>query len=93
LFSQGISEYLKGNWFEAERHFREILKHDRQDAEAHLMLATLFRHTGRPAEARQKLSELKRLPGGPKWELEIQREWEASSAPARAAGQGVPRAA
>ena len=76
LYPRAINEYLGGNWFEAEALCVRILQLDAGDVDARLMQATVYRHTGRHEEARQKLSELTRLEGVAKWELEIQRELE-----------------
>lgn len=71
LFPSALNEYLQGNWFAAERLCLEILhRHDR-DADALLLLSTLYRHTGKDGLARQRLDELSRLDGAAKWRDEI----------------------
>ena len=52
----------------------QLVKADARDIEARLLLATLFRRTGRLEEARAALDKLSRSQGAEKWELEIQRE-------------------
>jgi hypothetical protein len=74
--SEAIGPYLKGDWFEAERVLNRLLRRNRRDLEARLMLATLLRHTRRFDEATRQLNVLARLEGAAKWELEIRREGE-----------------
>jgi hypothetical protein len=74
LFRRGLGEYLKGAWFEAESLFTQLVDGDPRDVEARLMLATLLRHTSRPAEAQRQLDELDRLERAQKWRAEIEHE-------------------
>ncbi len=74
LFLQAQAEYLRGHWFEAEARLRQLLLGDPRDADAHLMLATLFRHTRRYEQAERQLLLLERLDGAEKWSLEIDQE-------------------
>jgi uncharacterized protein HemY len=74
LFRRGLGEYLKGAWFEAESLFGQLLAQDPRDVDTRLTLATLLRHTGRPAEAERQLAELDRLEKAEKWREEIERE-------------------
>ena len=76
IFSEATEQYLKGNWYQAERLLGRLLGESPRDLEARLMLATLLRHTKRPDEAAEQLDLLTRLEGAQKWELEIQRERE-----------------
>jgi hypothetical protein len=71
-----LDYYLKGNWFQAERLLRERLEQEPRDLEARLTLATLLRHTRRPADARAELERLERFEGARRWVWEIQRERE-----------------
>ncbi len=86
LFAEALEEYLRANWFEAERLLRRLLAVNARDCDARLMLATLLRHTRRFDEAREALGCLSRYDGAGKWELEITRELElldeARAAPA-----------
>ena len=75
-FDETRRHYLKGNWFQAERALKGMLRTDARDLDARLMLATLFRHTGRLEEAARQLNLLVRLEGAQKWEMEIRRERE-----------------
>jgi hypothetical protein len=76
LFCTALDDYLKGNWFESERTLGRVLRRDNHDVEAHLMLATLLRHTRRFDEATRRLNLLVRLDGAHHWSLEIKREGE-----------------
>jgi len=76
LFPRALGEYLKGNWYEAESCCRQLLRDKARDVEAQLMLATILRHTGRSAEARERLDDLKRLDDAAQWEWEITNELE-----------------
>ena len=53
---------------------RGLLAENPRDLEAGLLLATLFRRTGRPREAETELNRLERYQGSEKWALEIGRE-------------------
>ncbi len=74
LFNQARSEYLQGNWYEAETALKELLERNILDAEARLMLAALLRRSGRLAEAAEQLDRLKRMDGAERWQLEIHRQ-------------------
>lgn len=74
LYPEAVHEYLQGNWFVAETKCRELIKADRDDAEARLLLATLLRHVDRLVEARKELDVLARMDAGAKWRLEIAQE-------------------
>jgi len=74
LFIRAQTEYLNRHWLEAEELLLKLLACRERDAEAHLMLATLYRHTGRVAESGECLTRLERLDGGDRWAVEIARE-------------------
>ena len=74
FFSDAITQYLQGNWYDAERYLNEILQRNPRDPEALLMLATLFRHTGRTEESRQTLHNLQKFEEARKWFVEIETE-------------------
>jgi hypothetical protein len=82
LFRRGLGEYLKGAWFEAESLFNQLITIDPRDVDARLMLATLLRHAGRPADAQRRLDELARLEKAEKWRQETERERELLKASA-----------
>jgi hypothetical protein len=75
-FEEALAEYLKGNWFEAERNLNFLLGRDEHDIEARLLMATLLRHTKRFDEATRQLNILAGLDGAHRWALEIGREGE-----------------
>jgi hypothetical protein len=76
VFEDALAEYLKGNWFEAERKLNILLRRDERDLEARLLLATLLRHTKRFDDATHQINLLVRIDGAHRWALEIHREGE-----------------
>ncbi len=76
VFEEAQEDYLKGNWFEAERKLNLLMRRDAHDLEARLLLATLLRHTKRFDDATHQLNLLVRLDGAHRWALEIHREGE-----------------
>jgi tetratricopeptide (TPR) repeat protein len=91
LFLRAQTEYLKGNWYDAERLLEQLLGESPRDADAHLLLAGLYRHTRRYDEARQRLDSLERLDGGAKWLFEIDEERRRlASLPERALAEREP---
>lgn len=76
LFIKAQDEYLKGDWYGAERILRKLLRWQPQDAEARLMLATLLRHTMRLEEARLELRRLQKVAHAAYWHPELVREWQ-----------------
>ena len=66
-----LNAYLAGRWPEAEKVARAILKRNKRDPEVLLLLATLYRHQGRPEEAAEILDRLDRLETAEKWSYEI----------------------
>lgn len=75
LFIRAQTEYLRGNWFEAESLFQHLVDAG-DDVEASLMLATLYRRTGKLDEARRALRLLAQSPKASAWRFEIQQELE-----------------
>jgi predicted Zn-dependent protease len=75
-FEGALEDYLKGNWFEAERKLNVLIRRDEHDLEARLLMATLLRHTKRFDEATHQLNLPVRLDGAHRWALEIHREGE-----------------
>lgn len=73
-FGEAQSHYLRGDWYRAERLLVALLQRDVRDVDARMMLASVYRHTGRHAESRHQLDQLDRYEGSRKWELEIARE-------------------
>jgi hypothetical protein len=87
LFPEALDFYLKGNWFEAQRALGRLIRRDRGDADARLMLAALLRHTRQFDEATRQLNVLARLEGADRWALEIRREGELLTAARKTATQ------
>lgn len=77
MFRTALSEYLKGNWFEAERTLGRLLELRPRDVEARLLLATLLRHNVRLNEALEQLTRLELLEDARRWAREIEVEREA----------------
>jgi hypothetical protein len=71
LFREALSEYLQGNWFEAERALASLMRLSPRDIEGRLLLATLLRRTLRLPEASEQLARLELLRDAHKWSLEI----------------------
>ena len=71
LFIQAQTEYLKGNWEEAEWLLRQRLATSHRDIEARLMLATLYRHQGHRQLAQEQLQILNRFDQATDWIAEI----------------------
>ncbi len=78
LFPAALSEYLQGNWVETERQLEKMLAAQPNDLEARLLLATVWRRTGRRDEARKGLAALCHLDGAVKWSREIREELRLS---------------
>jgi tetratricopeptide (TPR) repeat protein len=76
LFLSARGEYLKRNWPSAEQMLDRLLRQTPEDVEARLMLATLLRHRGQLAEAKEQLRRLQRWSRAAAWNLEIRHEWE-----------------
>jgi len=76
VFEEALEDYLKGNWFEAERKLNLLLRRDERDLEARLLMATLLRHAKRFDDATHQLNLLVRLDGAHRWASEIHREGE-----------------
>jgi hypothetical protein len=75
LFREAQSQYLQGNWLQAEVLLCHLIRGNSRDVEARLMLATLYRHTGRPGEAAGQLQPLEVMEDARKWREEIKGEW------------------
>jgi cytochrome c-type biogenesis protein CcmH/NrfG len=81
---------LRGNWFETECVLAGLLRRDLRDVDARMMLATLYRHTGRIDEAVEELDRLERIDEAAKWALEIARERRWLADGRQAASQQPP---
>jgi tetratricopeptide (TPR) repeat protein len=73
-FHEAQSAYLAGVWVSAEQTLLKLLRQDPRDAEARLLLATLWRHEGRLEAAAAELDRLERLETAAPWRTEI--AWE-----------------
>ncbi len=73
-FGDATKLYLRADWFGAERILIDLVRKNPRDVDAGMMLATLWRHTGRIDEASQQLDRLELLDGARKWILEIHQE-------------------
>jgi hypothetical protein len=71
LLLRAQTEYLKGNWYNAERLLLRLLEDSPRDADAHLLMASLYRRTRRKDEAQRHLYVLEKIAGGTKWLFEI----------------------
>jgi hypothetical protein len=74
MFREALGEYLRENWFEAERLLGRLLHLQPRDVEAGLLLATLLRHTKRYHEAIDQLDRLELVADAGRWNREIQAE-------------------
>jgi hypothetical protein len=75
-FREAQLAYLAGDWVSAEQTLLKLLKQDPRDAEARLMLATLWRHESRPEAAEEELDQLELLETAAPWRYEIAQERE-----------------
>lgn len=76
LFPLAMTEYLRGNWFEADRLVANQLRAAPHDVEARLLRVSILRRTGKNHEARRLLDVLSRTDAATKWQFEIERERE-----------------
>ena len=74
LFSRAQTEYLQGDWYAAEKRLIKLLREAPRDADAHLLLAGVYRRSRRNTEAENQLRFLEHLEGGGKWLFEIDEE-------------------
>ncbi len=68
------TDYLAGNWFEAEAKLLQILHDFPRDAESQLLLIGVLRHTRRFKPALRRLTHLLTLDSSARWSYEINRE-------------------
>jgi hypothetical protein len=74
LFPRAMNEYLRRNWTQAERLLAQLVQRRRADGEAQLLLAAVWRRTGRTEQARRMLVQLTQSDAGQPWKWEIERE-------------------
>jgi hypothetical protein len=70
LFCEAQVAYLKGHWLEAETRLLKLLARRPGDAEARLMLASVYRRSGQQDKARWQLNELAQLSSAVGWQEE-----------------------
>ena len=68
------TDYLTGNWFQAEAKLLQILHDFPRDAESQLLLIGVLRHTRRFRPALRRLAQLENLDSAVRWGYEIHRE-------------------
>jgi len=68
------TDYLAGNWFEAEAKLLQILHDFPRDAESQLLLVGVLRHTRRFRPALRRLAHLETLDSATRWRYELARE-------------------
>lgn len=73
-FARAQQQYIRGDWLGAEQTLTDLLRQDREDFAADLLLATMWRRTGRLIEAERKLTSLERREAATPWQLELSRE-------------------
>jgi hypothetical protein len=71
LLCEAQTEYLRGHWLEAESLLTRLLVRRPGDAEARLLLASVYRRSGHTEKARQQLAELSQLQAAAVWRDEI----------------------
>jgi hypothetical protein len=79
-YREAQTAYLAADWVSAERRLLELLRYDARDAEARLLLATLWRHEDRHEAALRELDVLERLETAAAWAFEIATERERIAA-------------
>lgn len=79
-FREAQVAYLTGDWVAAEQTLLKLLKLEPRDAEARLLLATLWRHESRPEAAAAELDRLELLETAAPWRHEIAQERERITA-------------
>jgi len=82
LFRVAQTEYLRGNWFQAESLLTQLLDVYTDDVDARLLLATLLRRIGRFEASAKQLDYVEQAPGGHRWRLEIEGERRLLASPA-----------
>lgn len=92
LLAEAQTEYLKGHWMEAQAVLSRLLIRRPGDAEARLLLASVYRRSGQPAAAADQLALLAELPRADRWREEISAEMRLLARDA-AQGRASPMAA
>ncbi len=74
LFLRARTEYLKGDWFAAQRLLEHLLHRQSDFLPGRLLYATLLRRMGQRSRAEEELQAVEVLPDADRWRLEIDRE-------------------
>ena len=74
LLIQAQVEYLRGHWFECQELLEKQVESSRDDVEARLLLATLFRRRGQPQQAERHLRLIEQQGSGDAWATELHAE-------------------
>lgn len=80
LFVEAQAAYLAGDWVATEQTLLSLLRDHPRDAEARLLLATLWRHEDRLDAAADQLHRLALLESAEPWRQEIAQERERIAA-------------
>jgi hypothetical protein len=72
LFREAAEAYLQGRWQEARLRFERIVAIDDTDADALMLLGTLFVRTDQPSLARRAFRQCLETERGGKWRWEVQ---------------------
>ncbi|MCY3004877.1 MAG: hypothetical protein NTV29_02750 [Planctomycetota bacterium] len=75
VLQEAQSEYLRGNYFEAEELLTPYVSQGEWDVEAALCLASIYRRTGRLEAAAVVLQTIESLERGGLWAAEIAQEY------------------
>lgn len=80
LFIEAQTEYLKGNWERTQLLLERQLGRFPRDASSRLLLATMYRRTGKLGQSQLQLDELEKIDQSKPWQFEIARERELTKA-------------
>ncbi|MEM8864692.1 MAG: hypothetical protein AAGF31_04015 [Planctomycetota bacterium] len=75
-FGEAQRLYLRGDWVATEQTLVKLLRVDRDDIEAQLLLASVWQATERNGKARRLLTRLARRQDAEAWQYEVARELE-----------------
>lgn len=76
-YLMALNAYLAADWGRTEKIAKAILRRNKRDSDTLLLLATLYRHTGRNEEALEYLDRIESLESAEKWHFEIGTEHAA----------------
>lgn len=87
VFPEARAAYMAGNWHEAEGMLSDVLAVEPRDPPALLLLAGVYRHTGRFDAAEQLLEQIARVEAADGWWLERESEQRRLERAREAAGE------